>query len=319
MRNVRTRSLTKKSKKLFPEEFFNCKNPGANASRKSMHWILAASLLILEVQPPEMPLRPIAGTREKSPGEQLELREGDMPFTLYLPPSWNRNSTAQTVTLHFHTAAWYIIQEHVRRGSPNPLACIHLGEGSSVYRRAFEDPQRLQRTLGIISGALQKRSAVEIDINAVELSSFSAGYGAIRELVKTTNVFSAVVLADSMYASLATNAVPRRPAPEHINVWLPLARAATNRQTTFVFTYSEVPTTAYASSGECATALVEALQLTNRPVELRGADFPLLRRVDSGNLHIWGYAGTNAQAHLTHVRHLADIWRALDRRNDFGQ
>ena len=281
--------------------------------------MLAISLLILGVQPPEMPLRPITGAREKPPGEQLELREGDMPFTLYLPATWNSNATAQTITLHFHTAAWYIIQEHIRRGSPNPLASIHLGEGSSVYRRAFEDSQRLQRTLAVISDALQKRSAVKVGITAVELSSFSAGYGAIRELVKTTNVFSAVVLADSMYASLATNAGPRRPAPEHINVWLPLAQAATNRQTTFVFTYSEVPTSSYASSAECATALLAALQLTNSPVPPRGADFPLLRRVDSGNLHIWGYGGTNAQAHLTHVRHLADIWRAVDQRKDFGQ
>ena len=40
-------------------------------------------------------------------------------------------------------------------------------------------------------------------------------------------------------------------------------------------------------------------------------DFPLLRRADAGNLHVWGYGGTNAQAHMTHVRHAADIWKAL--------
>jgi hypothetical protein len=39
---------------------------------------------------------------------------------------------------------------------------------------------------------------------------------------------------------------------------------------------------------------------------------PLLQRADVGRFHVWNYAGTNAQAHLTHVRHLADLWRALD-------
>jgi hypothetical protein len=41
-------------------------------------------------------------------------------------------------------------------------------------------------------------------------------------------------------------------------------------------------------------------------------EFPLLERADSGNFHLWGYGGQDAQAHITHVRHLADVWMALD-------
>jgi hypothetical protein len=44
----------------------------------------------------------------------------------------------------------------------------------------------------------------------------------------------------------------------------------------------------------------------------REPEYPLIQRADFGRFHVWNYAGTNAQAHLTHVRHLADLWRALD-------
>ena len=39
--------------------------------------------------------------------------------------------------------------------------------------------------------------------------------------------------------------------------------------------------------------------------------FPLQSRADLGNFHIWGYGGDDAQAHMTHARHMADVWRAL--------
>lgn len=249
-------------------------------------------------------------------GEQFRLQEGGMEFVLFLPPNWNSNANAQTLTMHFHTAPQFIIHEHVRRGSRNPLACFQLGEGSAVYRRAFEEPERFARVLSVIAEAIQKRSSKNVVIRAIELSSFSAGYGAIRELVKSRAAFqqiSAVVLADSMYGSLATNAAVRQPSPEHIDVWVPLARAAMKREKTFVFTYSEVPTPSYASSAECAAALIHALSLTNSPVTPHAESlFPLLRRTDFGNLHLWGYGGTNAPAHVAHVRHLADIWKTID-------
>jgi hypothetical protein len=41
-------------------------------------------------------------------------------------------------------------------------------------------------------------------------------------------------------------------------------------------------------------------------------NFPLLSRADSEGLHVWSYGGEDAQAHLTHVRHMADVWQSLD-------
>src|SRR6185503_10812897 len=155
---------------------------------------------------------------------------------------------------------------------------------------------------------------------AVDVASFSAGYGAVREIVKWPEyrqLIRRIVLCDSMYGSFAAGSTTR-PAAEHIAPWVDFAKMAANGEKTFVLTYSQVPTSNYASSSQCAAALIEAVGAA-RVIVPRGStpatldpEFPLLTRADVRDFHVWGYDGADAQAHLTHVRHLADVWRALD-------
>lgn len=269
------------------------------------------SVSAFAIEPPPMPQRAIAPDNGLPPGKRMPMNAGNLKFTLFIPAAWQASESALTV--HFHTAEWFVIQEHVRRGARHPLAAFYLGEGSMVYRRPFENP----KGFGEVLRAIEKELGAPI--KALELSSFSAGYGAVREIIKQPEYaerIGTIVLADSMYAALETNSV-RRPLREHIEVWLPFASAAIEGRKTFVFTYSAVPTTSYASSSECAHALLAALDLPVKEVApgstpaAADKDFPLLRRADAGNLHVWGYGGTNAQAHMTHPRHVADIWKAL--------
>jgi hypothetical protein len=87
---------------------------------------------------------------------------------------------------------------------------------------------------------------------------------------------------------------------------------------TFVLTHSAVPTMKFASTGDCAAALLALLGVPREPVSpgalpaTKDPDFPLRSRADTGQFHIWGYDGIDAQAHLTHARHMADVWMALD-------
>jgi hypothetical protein len=274
------------------------------------------------VVPPRLAKRTIAPNKQLEGGpvsRQFTLKDGDISFTLFVP---NPITSAKCrLTVHFHTVPWFVIQEHVRRGATHPLACFQLGEGSSVYRRPFEDRERFARCLRAIETQLRAYSGLSnLTLTGLELSSFSAGYAAIREIVKSPNYFErtdAIVLADSMYGSFETNAANLGvPAREHIDPWVPFAQAAREGKKAFLVSYSNVPTTAYASSRQCAEALLDRLELKHPAVDAALAaaldpDLPLLRRTDIGRLYIWGYGGTNAQAHLTHVRHLADLWRAL--------
>jgi hypothetical protein len=256
----------------------------------------------------------------------VELTNQGVRATLYLPDGWRAPADgASRLVVHFHTVAWFTIQEHVRHGSKLPLLNFALGEGSATYAKPFLDPARFQDWLGVVAVELTRRGAPPgTRVARADVSSFSAGYGAVREILKLdTNraVIQRLVLCDSLYGGLAdTNApYPRRAvAREHVEPWLPFARAAVRGDKTFLITVSDIETTRYASTRECAEAVAAGVGArfadveTNACAAAREPDFPLRRRADAGRFHAWQYAGTNGPAHLTHVRHLADLWRALE-------
>jgi hypothetical protein len=270
-----------------------------------------------EIVPPRMTKRAIAKPAQDPPGEQVQISDHGNSFTLFVPAEYQPKSGDIELALHFHGAAWFAIQEHLRAGRTTPLLSIYLGEGSMLYRNGFQDPQRLPRVLKTVAEEIRLRAGKRIRITSLDVSSYSAGYGAVRELVKSPDnvkLIRRIVLADSMYASYGPN---QKPDDEHIDVWLPFAEAAMNGNKVFVFTYSQVPTTGYASSSECARALCLKLGVPLRKLvynanQARTAgDYPLVERADQGHLHVWGYWGTDADAHMAHPRHLADIWKAL--------
>jgi hypothetical protein len=273
-------------------------------------------------EPPPMPRRAIAEPATPPPGETVELEEFDRTFTLFVPAGWRAPASGGLeLAVHFHGAPWFAIQEHLRRGLDAPLVVHSPGQGSTIYRVGFEDPARFPQLLRRVEQELKARGApTSSRVAAVDVTSFSAGYGAVRELVKQPAAFALlrrVILADSMYGSFAPGTT--RPATEHVDVWVPLARAAMAGDKTFVLTHSQVPTDQYASTAQCAAALLEAVGVPRRTLSpgpsspaTTDPEFPLTYRADSGHFHVWGYGGADAAAHMTHPRHIADVWIALD-------
>lgn len=273
-----------------------------------------------------MPKRDIRPGAEAQAGQQIVLNDRGTNFTLFLPTNYQASASGEvTLTMHFHSAIWFGIQEHLRRGCTNPIVCFYPGEGSSVYRVPFEDRGRFGRWLRMVEAELIRRGApTNTQIAGVDISSFSAGYGAVREIVKQPEyrrLLRRVILCDSIYGSLdaaAQNEGLRKVAREHVECWVPLAQEAMRGERDFVLTVSAIPTTSYASSGECASALAAAVGLRKEAVKpgsvpaAADPEFPLTERTEAGRFHVWFYGGTNAAAHMTHPRHLADVWSALD-------
>jgi hypothetical protein len=194
------------------------------------------------------------------------------------------------------------------------LIVFNAGEGSAAYRLPFEDTNRLARIVSLVEAQLPGHPRIK----RLEISSFSAGYGAVRELLKNPDAIKRIqriALFDSMYAGLEVEpkgATNRRPSRAQIEVWVPFAQAAVRREKEFVFTHSDIPTRNYASSFECAQALIQRLGLTAQLIPATGDDYSPRSKTDAGNFHVWGYTGTDAQAHLTHIRHMADVLKILD-------
>lgn len=278
-------------------------------------------------EPPPLPWKSVSPPAEL-PGETVPMENKVVKHILFIPKGWTPPANGEvTLTAHFHGAYWFSIQEHLARGLKGPLVNFDLGHGSDAYRNAFENETAFAAVLKAVEKELQKRSGREVRIATVDISSFSAGYGAVRELLKTPEYFDMIrriVLLDSLYARYPSGERSRKvrqPAREHIEPWVPFAEAAIKGTKTFLITYSEVPTPSYASSAETAAALLAAVGLPGQPVAAKSTpaasdpQYPLLRRADLGRFHVWGYAGKSEEAHLVHARHLSDFWLALDAAN----
>jgi hypothetical protein len=278
------------------------------------------------VEPPALTWKEITANTN-IPGTVQHLEDKIVKYTLFVPNTWSAPANGDvTLAIHFHGAHWFAIQEHLARGLRGPLVNFDLGLGSEVYRRAFEDGQHFAKFLKGIEKELSKRAGRDVRISNVEISSFSAGYAAVRELLKVPEYFeliSRITLLDSLYARFDSGGERGRkvtgPAFDHIEPWVPFAQAAIKGQKTFLITYSQVPTPSYASSEQTAEALMRAVGVPSQPVAANSnpaasdPDYPLLRRADFGRFHVWGYGGKDQRAHLVHGRRLGDFWLALDR------
>lgn len=288
---------------------------------------MAIAVLVCSLALGALPVAPVLKkvevARSDAPqaGTTVEFKDEEMSFQLFVPPGY-QPKPEETLTVHFHTAQWVSIPQHVAAGLDGPLLVFNNGAGSSVYERPFLDKERFGRWMERCREAMQRLGApAEMRWTAIDISSFSAGYGAVRELVQVPELFALmrrVVLADSLYGDLLEEKLPARVAnPRDIDVWLPLAQAARRGEKTFLITVSEVPTP-YASSSECASAIAAGVGGQLAPAAPGATSDPamtewkLLRRFDEGHLHIWLFEGADAPAHLAHTRNLAALWQSLD-------
>jgi hypothetical protein len=275
-------------------------------------------------EPPTLVWQAITPATELQ-GKVVDMADKGLKYTLFIPKGWTAPADGDVVlTAHFHGAHWFTIQEHTARGLKGPLLNFDLGLGSEAYKQPFEDEKRFAGMLRAVEKELRKRGGREVRVSAVDISSFSAGYAAVRELLQVPEYFELIrriVLLDSLYGAYKTGArgrIVHEAASEHIQPWVPFAEAAVKGQKTFLITYSDVPTPSYANSADTATTLVRTVGVSIQPVAANSnpassePDYPLTRRADLGHFHAWGYAGKDQKAHLTHARHLGEFWQALD-------
>src|SRR5262249_48712599 len=92
---------------------------------------------------------------------------------LSIGPHVNTNKPAPLL-IHFHGAPW-LVERHVALHFPRAaLITVQLGNGSSVYRKPFEQPETFRSVLREASDELHLKHGW----SSITLSGFSAGYGA---------------------------------------------------------------------------------------------------------------------------------------------
>jgi len=267
-------------------------------------------------QTPQSPAPMIDHTRPHPRVTQMEVkgRRVDLKTlkgaTLFISPRVNPNRPVRLL-IHFHGAPW-LIEEHVARHLPKAaLITVQLGSGSSVYRRPFEQADLFRNLLSEAAEALGTKRGWA----SITLSGFSAGYGAVREILRRPEYLALVnnvLLLDGMHASYSPEgkllADGGTIQGTDVDAFVNFAREAVAGRKTFVVTHSEIFPGAYASTTECADYLLAQLNLKRRPTLIQGpSGMQQLSTVDAGGFRLRGYAGNTAQDHVDFL-HAMPAW-----------
>ena len=234
--------------------------------------------------------------QETPPGKREKLELG----TLYLP----KNLPAHAALLFFfHGEPW--IAEVA--GAKNRVAVVSetAGNGSAVYVKLFADPQRFPRLVKEAEAKAQRRFA------RVIVGGWSAGCGAVRQILKSTESYALVnsaICIDGMHTDYANG----QPGPlestlseDNLQVWLRLGRDAMAGRKRFMLTHSEIYPGTYASTTETADYLLKRLGVVNRAVLKWG---PMgtqeLSEARRGKFLVLGFAGNSAPDHVDQLQSL---------------
>ena len=160
--------------------------------------------------------------------------------------------------VHFHGAPW-LIERHIATEMPGAaLITVQLGAGSSAYGTPFADAGLFPK--------LVAEAQEELGIkgwSSITLSGFSAGYGAVRAILRQPENYarvSSVLLLDGIHASyepegkgLADGGSISTP---DLDSFIVFARDAAAGKKAFVLTHSEIFPGTYASTPECIDHLL---------------------------------------------------------------
>lgn len=153
----------------------------------------------------------------------------------------------------------------------------------------------------------------------VDVSCFSAGFGAVRELLKCDAHVArihAVVSADSIYASIHRKGSQRTVDTTQMLPFLNYARLATAGQKTFIISYSQLPVETYASTAETTHYLLRQLALSEQRATPQDHSFTALTLAERKGFRAAGYPGEDGDAHLQHLRNISVLWSHLKRRRE---
>jgi hypothetical protein len=236
---------------------------------------------------------------ETPPGKREKLDVG----TLFLPKGLSQRAE---LLVFFHGDPWVAEVAAAR----NKVAVISelAGNGSGVYVRLFEDPERFPRLLKEAEAKAHRK------FSKVILGGWSAGCGAVRQILKTPASYTrvnSVICIDGVH----TDYLDGKPGPlestlteENLQSWLHFGKDAMAGRKRFLLTHSEIFPGTYASTTETADFLLKQFKVTSRPVLKWGPmGMQQLSEASRGKLLVLGFAGDAEPDHVDEL-HALPTW-----------
>ncbi|GAB4462161.1 MAG: hypothetical protein OHK0029_28520 [Armatimonadaceae bacterium] len=249
--------------------------------------------------------------------QEQELPGGERLFV----PEGARVGSDGTIplTVHLHGSPRVVQSGFTTAHRPGVLAVLTLPGLSGVYTRHFAT-----NPAGVFAALTQSvcKAVGAREVAPIWLSSFSAGFGGVRELLRADAVhrrLDALILADTLYAGFAQE--PRDPAdrpppdPENLKDFVRFARdAALRRDRAMLVTYCDLLPPTYSATRETAEALRQAVGVENQPAQGQWSHgLELTSHVRKGRFATYGFSGEDGPAHMRHLHGLSVFYRLVPR------
>jgi hypothetical protein len=242
---------------------------------------------------------------ERPPGQRIALKSG----TLFLPERLPAGDAP--LLLSFHCGNW--IPEVAVAKLPVAVISMQLGSGSATYAKPFGDPKAFA---DLLTEAETKSGR---KFNYVGLSSWSAGYGAVRAILKVPEHYERVqyiLLLDGLHAGYLSG----KPGPKEssliaddLAIFVQLGKDADAGKKQFLLTHTEIFPGTFASTTETADYLLKQLELKRKPVLRWGPmGTQILCEVKQGRFQVLGFAGNSAPDHVDLLHALPDLLREVE-------
>ncbi|WP_435011111.1 hypothetical protein P12x_002409 [Tundrisphaera lichenicola] len=263
-------------------------------------WLLSALTLLAQ-----------AKDAPSTPGQRIDLG-GEA--TLFVPEGYRPSNGEVDVVLHLHGASSVVEPALVAQEGPAVLIEFNRKGLSSVYTAPFSDRTLFPRLLDRAIQSLKERGIVpEPKLGRVTVSSFSAGFGGVRELLKVPEHVARIdtlIMADSLYAGYEGDPADRVVDPKLMADFRAFAILAASGEKTMVLTHSSQVPQGYASTTETADDLLRAVEGVAKTDRVdRGGGWVQTRSFRRGNLTILGFEGAGPEDHMRHLRRIADLWK----------
>jgi hypothetical protein len=240
--------------------------------------------------------------KEEAPeGRREKLSRG----TLFIPAGLKGERVPLFV--HFHGASW-LAEVAAAKWGKSAVIAVNLGQGSATYAKPFADGKAFT---ALLKEAEEKAG---VRFGPVGLTAWSAGYGAVREVLKTDDGYERVgfvLLLDGLHAGYEGDGpgpLESKLVAADLEPFVRFAKDAAAGKKRMIVTHSEVFPGTFASTTETADFLLHAAGIKRKPVLKWGPmGMQQLSEAREGKLLVAGYAGNSAPDHVDQLHSLPEF------------
>jgi hypothetical protein len=236
-------------------------------------------------------------------------------WKIFIPSTYQqRPGNVADLLVHFHGDPQTFWNNANYANLNTVIVTVNYNGLSSAYSTPFSNSALFG---SLMNEALTKVRAEPdfpdtLNWDKIGVSSFSAGYGAVREILKQPtyrNDIDSLLAADSLYATTAADGTP---LDSQLVDYKTFATAAKNGTKTFIYSHSQVVTNVgpdgYESTYECADELMQHLGVTASAINTNGlGTLNFYRKAQTGNFKLWGATGSDGDSHLEHLRYIGEF------------